>query len=48
MTTTHPGSLVAGPNATYDLPQISNLMGGSNSELLDLTNRLVERERARV
>ena len=39
MTTTHPYPLVEGPCTTYDI----DLTGGSNSELQDLTNRLVDR-----
>ena len=41
-----PISAGEGPNATYDLPTTSILMAGSNSELQDSTNRLVDRATA--
>ena len=40
MTTTHQSPLVEGPHATYE---DIDLMGSSNGELQDLTNRLVDR-----
>ena len=42
-TITHPYPLVASPYAIYASPIDIDPMGGSNSELQDLTNRLVDR-----
>ena len=46
MTTTHPSSLVEGPEATYDFADDIDFMGGSSDELQDLINRLVHRAKA--
>ena len=39
MATTQPSPLLAGPYATYNSPTTSNLTGGGNAELQDLTDR---------
>ena len=46
MTTTLPSPLVEGPYASCALPTFIDLMGGSNGELRDLTDRLTHRATA--